>query len=305
MIVSRDYRSLLISETFTPYPVPERLEIECAQGNLDLLNDLPALGFAVIGTRTPQRRSFELLEQVIADLKGTRLIVISGLARGIDSRAHELAIEHGLKTIAVLGNGLSVDYPPENRPLRNKIIASGGLVISQFEREMQPIRRNFVNRNQLIAGFSKAVWVVEAAAISGTLNTATHAAKFNRDLYATPCFPGDPFFQGNEKLLSEKDTDRYPVAKPLFSVESLSPTWADLARARDPQTEFGFVPKSEIQKWVAEIKAQHGECLVQVLMNHAYTQGLTLGKFYLRYEKEMEAGLITQDLDGRVHLKMG
>lgn len=305
MIISCPFHSLPVSQTFKPAPKPETLEIESKEGNIDLLNDLPHLGFAIVGTRTPQRRSCELLEQTLSDLKGTNLIIISGLARGIDSRAHELALEHGLRTVAILGNGLGVDYPLENRHLRKKIIDQGGLIISQFEREMPPLKHNFVNRNQLIAGFAQAVWVVEAAAISGTLNTAKHASQNNRDLYATPCFPGDPYFQGNEKLLSERRPDLYAVARPFFGLDSLSPTWAQFSAQAARQTQFSFVPKTTLQQWVVEIKSEYGECPVQTLMNHAYSRGLTLGKFYRQYEKELEEGFLTQDPQGRVHLKMG
>jgi DNA protecting protein DprA len=238
MIVTLTYSDLPFSLTFQPSPRPVKLDVESFTTDLSLLDQLPECGFAIVGTRTPQRRSFELLEKTMADLRGSNLVIISGLARGIDSRAHELAIEHGLKTIAILGNGIDIDYPRENRHLRKKIVEHGGMVISQFERQMAPIKYNFIHRNQLIAGLSSAVWVVEAAAISGTLNTAKHAASFNRDLYATPCFPGDPFFQGNEKLLSEQHPDRYPIAKPFFGSHSLSPTWRELMQGSSKQTDF-------------------------------------------------------------------
>ena len=283
--------------------MPYQLDIECQSEDLSLLNDLPQLGFAVIGSRIPQRRSFELLERTFADLRGTGLIIISGLARGIDSRAHELALEHGLKTIGVLGNGIDIDYPRENRHLRRKIIEAGGMVISPFDRGTQPYKSNFIHRNQLIAGFAKAVWVVEAAAISGTLNTANHATKFNRDLYATPSFPDDPFFQGNQKLLSQISTENYPLAHAFHNVQSLGMTWFQLGAAKKSQSQADlFEPQSQIQKWVIEIKSEYGECLVQALMNRAAASGLTLGKFYLQYESEIEAGCISQDFQGRVEV---
>ena len=130
----------------------------------ELFSSLPENGLAIVGTRFPQRKSFDLLEKTMEELKGSGLVIVSGFARGIDSRAHELAIEYGLKTIAILGCGLNIDYPRENHILRKKILAHGGLIISPFETGLPPIPRNFLSRNQLIAYFSKAVWVVEAAA---------------------------------------------------------------------------------------------------------------------------------------------
>jgi len=301
MIHTLFFKNLAVSHTFQPKPDPGFLDIESRDDNLDLLNDLPALGLAIVGSRLPQRRSCEHLERVMADLRGSGLIILSGLARGIDSRSHELALEHGLKTIAVLGCGIDVDYPRENRHLRRRIVEAGGLIISQFPRGTAPLKGNFLNRNQLIAGFAKAVWVVEAAAISGTLNTAKHASSFNRDLYATSCFPGDPIFEGNERLISEQRTDRYPVARPLFNAQSLAPTWSDLGNpAPGPSA---LKPETLLQQWVIELQGEYGECPVQALMNHAYGQGLTLGKFYLQYEKELEQGKLAQDADGRVSLR--
>lgn len=303
MITSHSFDSFSFSSTFTPKPRVQSLDIESLDGDLSLLDQLPESGFAVIGSRSPQRRSFQLLEQTMKELKGSGLIIISGLARGIDSKAHELALENGLKTIAVLGNGINIDYPFENRLLRKKIVEAGGLIVSQFEKDLAPLKSNFVNRNQLIAGFSKAVWVVEAAAISGTLNTAKHALTFNREIYATPCFPNDPFFEGNQKLLSENRPDRYPKANAIFSAQNLSPQWPHLSSNQQADL-FSSISLSTIQRWVAEIKSEFGMCPVQTLMNHAYTHGLTLGKFYLEYEKEIELGLIQQDQEGCVHLKV-
>ena len=307
MITSHDYKSFSFSSTFNASPLPKSLDIESFDGNLSLLERLPEDGLAVIGTRTPQRRSMLFLEKVFQELKHSNLIIISGLARGIDSKAHELAIENGLKTIAILGSGINLTYPAENRILRRKIVESGGLVISQFERDTQPIKYNFVNRNQLIAGLSKATWVVEAAAISGTLNTTSHASKFSRDIYATSAFPGDTFFEGNEKLLSERRPDRYPKAEPVFGADSFSSLWPILAR--DGQSNLfsqlaSIEPSTDIQRWVLEIKSEFGRCPVQSLMNRASARGLTLGKFYLEYEKELESGLLIQDADGCVHLKI-
>lgn len=206
-----------------------KIQIETLNPEWDLLKSLPDSGFAIVGTRYPQRKSFEFLEKTIHDLRDTGLIIVSGFARGIDSRAHELAVDSGLKTLAILGCGLNIDYPRENRHLRKKILDHGGWILSPFEADAPALPHHFLNRNQLIAHFSKAVWVVEAASISGSLNTANHAFHLNRDLYATPCFPDDTFYEGNQKLLSQKETDKYPIADPFFGVHSLLKTWERLS----------------------------------------------------------------------------
>jgi DNA protecting protein DprA len=290
-------------QNFGKTKVPKHLTIQSQDGDLSMLDELPAVGLAIVGTRHPQRRSIEFLEKTLYDLRNTDLIIVSGFARGIDSEAHELAIEYGLRTIAFLGCGIERDYPKENRPLRDAIIRSKGLMISQFEEGSNPTPQQFYERNGLIAGFSKAVWVVEAAEVSGSLNTATHAMKLNRDLYATSCFPWDHYYQGNVKLLSQKEPLRYPFADPVFSSQSFGKTWPNLAFPEIQQTSF-FKPeaKSEMQKWVLELQSGGRECLVQTLMNFASQKGHTLGAFYHLFEAEIEAGRLRHDSSGRVDI---
>jgi len=270
----------------------------------DLLNSLPASGLAVVGTRYPQRRSFELLEKTFRELKDSGLVIVSGFARGIDSRAHELALEHGLKTIAILGCGLNIDYPRENRVLRQKILDQDGIIISPFDSGTEPIPRNFLHRNRLIAYFSKAVWVVEAAAVSGTLNTAHHASELNRDLYATSSFPNDLFFEGNQKLLSQRDSSKYPSAYPFFDAFSFGTSWNQLKviDSKNKKKKPDRRNISRIQKWILDLKHEQGECRIQSLMNFATTQGLSPGQFYLEFQKELDQKKITEDLLGIVDL---
>jgi DNA protecting protein DprA len=297
-------RAIRAFETFDGYRIPEFLDVQSLSGNSSLLDDLPDLGLGVVGTRHPQKRSLDLLERVMADLRGTRLIVISGFARGIDSAAHALALKNGLRTIAILGCGIDIDYPRENRRLRHQILDAGGLILSPFESHYTPIPRNFLERNGLIAGFSKATWVVEAAAVSGTLNTATWATKFNRSLYATSCFPSDPFFEGNEKLLSQRRTDRYPVAELLFGAHSLGSTWPDLvSHSQNPhQLSFKETSLSTLQRWVRELTATYGECHVQALLTLAHENGVSPGQFYLSLESEIAEGLLRRDDCGRIKI---
>jgi DNA protecting protein DprA len=296
--------TLPVFSTFGRFRIPKQINVQSRDGDVSMLEALPSQGFAIVGSRLPQRRSIELLTEVMGDLKNSGLIIVSGFARGIDSKAHELAIESGLRTIAILGCGIARDYPKENSRLRSEIIESGGLVISQFDEHAEPLAQNFYNRNGTIAGFSKAVWVVEAAEVSGTLNTAKWASDLNRDLYATSCFPTDPHYQGNVKLLSQKDPIRYPVAQSLFNAESLAATWSELGDARLGQGRLPFsaTPKSELQRWVLELQSLAGECHVQALMDLASAKGYTLGNFYHLFEAEVDSGKLVEDSTGRVQL---
>jgi DNA protecting protein DprA len=278
------------------------LEIETENSPHLLLDGLSEKGLAIIGTRYPQHRSFELLEKTMQELRGSELVIVSGFARGIDSRAHELALDHGLKTVAILGCGLNVDYPRENRYLRKRILESGGMILSPFERDAPAYAGNFLKRNRLIAFFSKAVWVVEAGAISGTLNTAKHASELNRDLYATSCFPNDRYFEGNEKLLSQQRTDQHPIADPFFNTFSLCKTWGHLQPPVQSKKPFIRQNASRIQRWVLEIREAGGDCHLRTLSAVAINSGVQPSQFYREYLQELNEGKIKEDLHGRVSL---
>jgi DNA protecting protein DprA len=296
--------TLPVFRTFQDFKIPEMITVQSINGDVSMLSELPEQGFAIVGTRYPQRRSLELLEESISVLKQSDLIIISGFARGIDARAHELAIEYGLRTIAVFGCGIELTYPRENQSLRQAIVQSGGLVVSQFADQAEPYASHFHRRNELIAGFSKATWVVEAAEVSGTLNTANAAMKLNRDVYATSCFPNDQFYQGNLKLLSKRETLRYPMAEAFYSAESLCKTWFDIAGPHAQKTmNLNSAQKTKIQRWVIELQSAAGLCHVQALMNYASSQGHTLGNFYQEFETEVALGLLTYDSEGIVQVK--
>jgi DNA protecting protein DprA len=292
--------SLGVFKTFDGYRTPEFLDIQTQSMSLGLLEDLPNLGLAIVGTRHPQKRSLDLLEKTFQKLRGSRLIIISGFARGVDSAAHELALKHGIPTIAILGCGIDIDYPRENRRLRHEILDAGGMILSPFERGSPPLPHAFHHRNGMIAGFSKAVWVVEAAAVSGTLNTASWAQKFNRDLYATSCFPDDPFFQGNQKILSQVQTDRYPVGSPFFGLQSLALTWPELQGNSDIQTELALrsKPRSRLQNLILSIQSEYGMCNARTLLQIDMESGTSPGDHFRELQIEMEAHRIRERADG-------
>jgi DNA protecting protein DprA len=195
----------------------------------ELLRWLPSYGMAVVGTRRPQNRSLALVRARLRSLEGTRLIILSGLAAGIDAAAHEAALESRLPTIAILGGPLDDIYPAENRALADRILKEGGLLASEYPPGTPIERRFFLARNRLIAGWAKATWIVEAAARSGALNTASWAWEYDRDTYATPCFPGDPAHAGNQGLI-QRDK-----AHAFWAPKSLKETWPELRNLGHPR----------------------------------------------------------------------
>jgi DNA processing protein len=153
------------------------------KGDVELLSKP---GIAMVGTRHPTPYGSGMSERLATDLAARGLVIISGMARGIDTASHRGAIAAKGKTIAVLGTGIDVMYPKENTRLAEQILALGGAVISEFPVGTSPVPQNFPIRNRIISGMSAGVLVVEAAEYSGTRITSRCALEQNRDVYAVP-----------------------------------------------------------------------------------------------------------------------
>jgi DNA processing protein len=143
-------------------------------------------GIAIVGTRQPSPYGAGMAELLSRDLANRRLVILSGMARGVDTAAHKGAIEAGGKTIAVWGTGIDVIYPKENKKLAESIVATGGAIVSEYPLGTFPAPQNFPIRNRILSGMSVGVLVIEAAEYSGTRITARCAMEQNRDVYAVP-----------------------------------------------------------------------------------------------------------------------
>ncbi len=143
-------------------------------------------GIAMVGTRHPTPYGSGMAERLSTDLAARGLVIISGLARGVDTASHRGAIAAKGKTVAVLGTGIDVMYPKENTRLTEQILVLGGALITEFPVGTSPAPQNFPIRNRIISGMSAGVLVVEAAEYSGTRITSRCALEQNRDVYAVP-----------------------------------------------------------------------------------------------------------------------
>jgi DNA processing protein len=141
---------------------------------------------AVVGTRHPTPYGSGVAEMLSRDLSARRLLIVSGMARGIDTCAHKGALAARMPTVAVWGTGIDVVYPKENRKLAEEILALGGAIVSEMPMGTFPAPQNFPRRNRVISGLSIGVLVVEASENSGTRVTARCATEQNRDVYAVP-----------------------------------------------------------------------------------------------------------------------
>lgn len=153
------------------------------KGNEKILNDKAV---AIIGCRNASEYGKKVGHQLAYDVGNNNINIISGLARGIDTNAHIGALKSKAKTIAVLGNGLDMIYPEENKNIAQQIIKDGGAIVSEYIIGVKPEKMNFPARNRIISGLSDAVIVVEAQQKSGTLITVDFAIEQGKEVFAVP-----------------------------------------------------------------------------------------------------------------------
>jgi DNA processing protein len=164
--------------------------------------DDDSLALAIVGSRRPTPYGLAVAERLASDLAGRGVTIVSGLARGIDTAAHRGALAAGGRTIAVLGCGLDVVYPPENVPLA-RTIERRGAVVSQFPAGMPALPGHFPARNRTLAGLALGVVVVEAAEKSGALISAGFAGDLGRETFAVPGRITSPSSAGANRLIQD------------------------------------------------------------------------------------------------------
>ncbi|MFT8741230.1 MAG: DNA-processing protein DprA [Liquorilactobacillus satsumensis] len=190
-LFDEDYPKLL-RETYAPPNV-----LFC-RGDLALLND--HLLLAVVGARQNSVYAQEVLQVLLPEVVSSGIVTLSGLARGVDSLAHKQTISNGGRTVAVIGSGLDIFYPPQNRLLQ-QAIARNGLVLSEYGLGIPPRRHHFPARNRIIAGLAETTLVIEARHHSGSLITANLALQENRNVLAVPGPITSPLSVGTNELL--------------------------------------------------------------------------------------------------------
>ena len=213
---------------------------------------------AIVGTRKVTAYGRQVAEEVASTLARSGVMIVSGLARGVDSIAHQAAINASGRTLAVLGNGVDLVYPPENRKLAAQIMEHGALV-SDYALGTQPDGQNFPPRNRIISGLSLAVIIVEAGITSGALITATFAAEQGRDVFAVPGNINAPQSQGTNRLIRD---GAQPLLSPQDVLEALNLTMVTEHKAArvilpaDPVESRLYKLLSQEPMHVDEIRAQ-------------------------------------------------
>ncbi|NQT49798.1 DNA-protecting protein DprA [Candidatus Kuenenbacteria bacterium] len=219
----------LLKETYNP-PF-----ILYYKGDLDNIHEQ---AIAVVGTRKISNYGKQVTPQIVTQLIAQDIIIVSGLALGVDSLAHLTCVENKKPTIAVLGSGLDSQniYPSINRALADNIVNNGGLVITEFPIGMMPLRHNFPARNRIISGLSLGTLVIEAGQSSGALITAKFALEQNREVFAIPGQINHPMSHGTNDLIKKG-------AKLVHSAEDIFEE-LNLKELKQFQTNKEIIPDS-------------------------------------------------------------
>ena len=201
----RDFGATVITQESPSYPRPLR-EIHAPPIVLYVWGELQerdhhAIG--VIGARRTTHYGMESAKKLSYQLAYAGLTVISGLARGIDTAAHQGALAAKGRTVAVIGAGLAKLYPPENAVLAEKIRSGNGAIVSEFSMAVEPDRQTFPMRNRIISGWSHGILVVEAGLNSGALITSAQALEQGRSVYAVPGHINAPSAMGSNRLIQQ------------------------------------------------------------------------------------------------------
>ncbi|MBI5732826.1 DNA-protecting protein DprA [Candidatus Jorgensenbacteria bacterium] len=181
-------------------------EIPGAPNELYYLGELPQPGskiIAIVGTRKATHEGLTVAKNISSNLARAGVIIVSGLALGIDGAAHSGALEANGKTIAVLGNGVDNIYPKQHANLAKHIIDRGGAIISEYPAGTPSLPHQFLERNRIVSGLSMGVVIIEAPLQSGSLVTAKHALDQGREVFVVPGLARHPNYRGSHMLLRQ------------------------------------------------------------------------------------------------------
>jgi len=206
---------------------------------------------SVVGTRNNSDYGRSVCEKFIEDLKAENIIVVSGLAFGIDTIAHKAALKHNLQTVAVLAHGLDRIYPPQNKTLAKQITEQGGL-LTEFISNTNPDKQNFPKRNRIVAGICDAVVVIESSKKGGSLITAELGNGYNKDVFAIPGRINDSKSEGCNYLIKNNKAALINSAQDFLEMMN----WAPVPKPTSKKQRELFIELSPDEKIVVDILQQ-------------------------------------------------
>jgi DNA processing protein len=269
------------------YDAPPILYVK---GEFDFNNGIP---IAFVGSRKASFYGKSMCQKIIKKLAELNkdIVIVSGLAIGIDSTAHKTALEMGLRTVGVLAGGLSSIYPAQNKNLSEKIASSGAL-LTEFPIATKPIATNFHLRNRIISGLSRGSVVIEAGKRSGALITARFTTEQNRELFALPGLADSRFYIGTNRLIQRGQAKLIMDAEDIL--EEIMPTTGQ-------QTAFNDQPESSSE--TEDMTGEEAEVL-KILRQENVHQDVIAQRLQIPVHKLM-AILTKLELEGKIVSKSG
>ena len=215
---------------------------------------------SVVGTRNNSEYGRQVCEQLIADLKDHDILIVSGLAFGIDSIAHKTALKNNIQTVAVLAHGLDRIYPPQNKMLAKHMTDQGGL-LTDFKSGTTPDKQNFPRRNRIAAGICDALLVIESGKKGGSLITAELANSYNKDVFAIPGRTNDTRSEGCNYLIKSNKAILITGSNDLLELMNWNPAKKVAAKK---QKEL-FIELTKDERIVVDILQQKENCQIDEL----------------------------------------
>lgn len=207
---------------------------------------------AIIGTRSFSEYGKQLTEQLVSVLQNQQVLIVSGLAFGIDALAHKASVKNQIPTVAVLAHGLDTLYPIQHRGLAKEMVNSGGGVLTEFTSNTKPDRHNFPTRNRIVAGMCDATIVIESGKKGGSIVTAELANGYNRDVFAFPGRIWDSKSSGCNLLI--KDNKAVLLSEPADIIQLMG--WQEKsAQHRKPQKEL-FISLTETEQKIVSVLSE-------------------------------------------------
>lgn len=280
---------------FTDTTFPQRLlnSYDCPvllyyKGEADL--NVPK-AVAVVGTRNNTDYGKNLCEKFIEELISQEVLIISGLAFGIDTIAHKAALKNNLSTVAVLGHGLDIIYPPENSQIARQMINNGGL-LTEFISRTKPDRQNFPLRNRIVAGIADAVVVIETGIKGGSLITAELGAGYNKDVFAFPGKVNDNKSEGCNFLIKTNRAGLITSAEDL--VQNMG--WAPAKKNARKQKQL-FIELKPDEKVIVDILQKQEQMHIDELYMQSKLSSSQVAAALLMLEMES----IIESLPGKLY----
>jgi len=214
---------------------------------------------SIVGTRNHTEYGKQVTEQLIASLQTQQVMIVSGLAFGIDAIAHKTSLQYQLPTIGVLGHGLDIIYPAQHKTLAKEMLLQGGL-LTEFRKNTKPDKHNFPKRNRIVAGMSDATIVIETATKGGSMITAELAHNYNRDLFAIPGKLTDSKSSGCLKLIQQNKAVLLTGGEQLIEVMG----WEEKKKMIKKQKEL-FIDLTADEKIIVDLLKEQDQVQIDVL----------------------------------------